>query len=570
LDVEEFFLAIDDGRAIDIFKAVWKHRFDEDPTIEWILGDCLRPLARKKEKAVLPLLFEYAEAGPGVKHTHLKDACIYSLTLGRYSAILDEYLTDERFKRWMMILQDLEEHPRFRAGFFPLLENVALSKERKKILSGIALGYTLPPHDSNLRSKAALHALLAGDRGALGPVYRLAMERDHPWWVFHNAFSGIAAFHGARDEPKEGEAFKVPVEAARALLDIMAGGLKCMEPYSQAEIVHVNNYYHWGIQYKIFPPKMCARVLKEITKQEEDFGADPAKWRAWLQGIEKKRSFSPSKSERVIKSPYFSIRFDPGLDADAGRIRGFMEHAVNAMLDEFSNHNPMELLKSTNCVVHLYGKPNEKVSESRSLIEAGMRGGSYFANLHFLAPSAHSESARTNVGEPKDDIYFLKTIVHEYSTVILDRITRRKPKGWRFFNAPRWFVQGYEEYLGLMKSSKHSRETTFAKYVEKLRTHPGRISFNAGIHVTDPYIDGALLLAFFHETYGKERVQAILLSPEDTFEKAFIGAINDDLAGCAVKFRKAFIGAINDDLAGCAVKFRKWHRQRKTSSARSR
>jgi len=290
LGIEEFFLAIEDARYVDVFKTAWEHRFDEDVEIAWILGEALRPLARRKEKAVLPLILEYAEAGPGVRHTHLKDACIYSLTLGRYSAILDEFMTEERFEHWMKILRDLEEHPRFRAGFFPLLELEGLGKERKEILSGIALGYALPPHDSNLRSKAALHALLAGDRGALGPVYSLAMDRDHPWWVFHNAFSGIAAFHGAREELKEGEEFKVPVDAARALMDIMAGGLKCMESYPRARIVHVNNYYNWGIQYKIFPPEMCARVLKETTKVEEDFGTDLAKWRDWLEDLEKENA----------------------------------------------------------------------------------------------------------------------------------------------------------------------------------------------------------------------------------------------------------------------------------------
>ncbi|MHC5037506.1 MAG: hypothetical protein ACYTHM_09350 [Planctomycetota bacterium] len=287
LDAELFFLAIDDGRAVDIFKAAWEHRFDEDVEIAWILGDCLRPLARRKEKGILPLLLEYAESGSGVKHTHLKDACIYSLTLGRYSAILDTYLTDERFERWMVILKDLEEHPRFRAGFFPLLEVEALGKDRKKSLSDIAIGYTSPPHDSNLRSKAALHALLSGDRRGIGPIHRLAEERDHPWWVFHNAYSGIAALHGARGKRKEGESFAVPVKAARILLDMMEGGLKSMESFPKAQIVHVNNYYNWGIQYMIFPPEMCARVLKEITKAEGDFGTDVAKWRAWLEEIEK-------------------------------------------------------------------------------------------------------------------------------------------------------------------------------------------------------------------------------------------------------------------------------------------
>jgi HEAT repeat protein len=282
LEVEELFILAEDDRYVDVFEMAWAHRTDDEPGIEWILGECLRPLAYRKEKAVLHHVLECAESGSDVRHTHLKDACIYSLTLKRYSGILDEYLTDERFERWMEILQDPEEHPRFRAGFFPLLELEALGEERRRILTDIALGLTTPPHDSNLRSKAALGLAEAGDRRAFGPLYRLALEQDHPWWVWENVAVGIASLHGANDpyEDHGGKGPHAPAGALEALVDLMDAQLGSMEPSEHVGIVHVNNYYNWGIQYLTFPPRQTADLLKRYTKQ--DFGYEVERWRGTI------------------------------------------------------------------------------------------------------------------------------------------------------------------------------------------------------------------------------------------------------------------------------------------------
>lgn len=279
LEVEELFILAEDDRYVDVFEMAWTHRTGDEPGIEWILGECLRPLAYRKERAILHHVLECAESGSDVRHTHLKDACIYSLTLKRYSGILEEYLTDERFERWTEILEDPEEHPRFRAGFFPLLELEALGEERRRILADIALGLTTPPHDSNLRSKAALGLAEAGDRRAFGPLYRLALEQDHPWWVWENVAVGIATLHGANDpyEDHGGKGPHAPAGALEALVDLMDAQLGSMEPSEQVRIVHVNNYYNWGIQYLTFPPQQTADLLERYTKQ--DLGYDVVKWR---------------------------------------------------------------------------------------------------------------------------------------------------------------------------------------------------------------------------------------------------------------------------------------------------
>lgn len=69
-----------------------------------------------------------------------------------------------------------------------------------------------------------------------------------------------------------------------------------------------------------------------------------------------------------------------------------------------------------------------------------------------------------------------------------------------------------------MLSSKHSREVTFEKYRDLLRADPTRVS--SEFKVKNPYLDGAVLLQFLHETYGKEKVHAFLLSDASDFWSA--------------------------------------------------
>lgn len=240
----------------------------------------------------------------------------------------------------------------------------------------------------------------------------------------------------------------------------------------------------------------------------------------------------------TLAAQYITIHYQDGLEDDARLLKSFAEQAGDAMLDEFADHKPADLLQAAECNIYIYAKANEKASESMALAETGVRNGKYFADFHFLAPSAHSKDARTSAGEPKDEHYFFKLVVHEYSTVVLERLTTIKPAGWRLFSGPSWFVQGYEEYLGLTRSSEHARKVTLPKYRAMLTANPNRISFDFGVNVESPYVDGAVLLAFMHESYGKEKVQAILLSNKPTFGAAVREALGDDLSGFAAKFAK--------------------------------
>ena len=75
---------------------------------------------------------------------------------------------------------------------------------------------------------------------------------------------------------------------------------------------------------------------------------------------------------------------------------------------------------------------------------------------------------------------------------------------------------GYETYLAVTLSNEHSRTVTLEKYKDLLRGNAVRVGYFA---VENPYTDGAVLMLFLHDDFGRE-VRAVLASKEQTFRAA--------------------------------------------------
>ena len=228
----------------------------------------------------------------------------------------------------------------------------------------------------------------------------------------------------------------------------------------------------------------------------------------------------------IEETPFFRFHYSKDLPADADQVRRHLAASVKNLAIEFGAERVQPLLQSAVINVYAHPHPTDKAREGLATLETRTKDGAYHADLHILTPSAHGAGAKTSVGEPKDDNYFFKIVVHEYGTIVLDRMTQRKPRGWRFFSAPSWFVQGYEEYLGLMLSSEHNRLVTLQKYRDLHRAEPNRVSRQ--FDVRDAYIDGAVLLHFLHDTYGNKKVHALLLSAEPDFWSAVTETFGHD------------------------------------------
>ena len=215
------------------------------------------------------------------------------------------------------------------------------------------------------------------------------------------------------------------------------------------------------------------------------------------------------------------------VEADCAPARRAIDKALTSLAAEFADLGGMRLIDGADIRIALDPLPHRA---PRFDIESGVEGGRYYGLVTLQAPSRLAPTGRSAVGEPLDINYFEKNTAHELSTIFLERATRNRGTGWRFFSAPPWFVQGFEDYLGLMCSTKHARTVTLPKYVALVKENPSRVG--PGMTAKDPYRDGAVLLLFLHRAFGKERVHAILANGAATFDEALqttLGVTKSDL-----------------------------------------
>ena len=137
------------------------------------------------------------------------------------------------------------------------------------------------------------------------------------------------------------------------------------------------------------------------------------------------------------------------------------------------------------------------------------------AIIHILAPSCHEAGGMSLAGTAYDEYYFHKVIAHELGTLFLIGVNESKAGGWSLADAPSWFSEGYQEYLGLNFSSEYSKTISQAYYLAQSRNNSERIRF--GIVVENPYLDGANIVRFLHENYGYAKVHSIVSSEQQDF-----------------------------------------------------
>jgi hypothetical protein len=237
----------------------------------------------------------------------------------------------------------------------------------------------------------------------------------------------------------------------------------------------------------------------------------------------------------TIETPNFTIYFNNAFEDDARKASSFLNSTIESLTKEFSDYKPQKILKSIDCHYYLHPEPNEMAFDGRSVcITRGLDDGRRHAELHFLTHSQYSPQSTDSVGElKKTDHHFFRYVVHEYSSIWLGVIARDKPKGWykNGNDAPNWFWQGYEEYLGMTLSSTHSRNVTFEKYMAAVKNDPDSVLLARGhkdktfrIVVQRDYTDGFALLAFMHERFARTAVQSILASEQETFWQAMTAA----------------------------------------------
>jgi hypothetical protein len=221
----------------------------------------------------------------------------------------------------------------------------------------------------------------------------------------------------------------------------------------------------------------------------------------------------------TVETDYYTLHYSPGFSDDALKMYGFLNKAVDATLEEFKKYPEIEtLLKDKRMNVFMLPEPTGWAHEGRWNTNSGNVGDYEFLNLRILAFSAYRENRIGTFNEiPMGDDHFLQTTIHEYISPAIKYLTEQRQQGWNIYSSQVWYHQGQESYLG----AKYGNPNALTVYIDTVSKNPDRIAIEGDrIFVENPYIDGTVLVHFMYDTFGKEKMHALLLSEEETFEEA--------------------------------------------------
>jgi hypothetical protein len=232
-----------------------------------------------------------------------------------------------------------------------------------------------------------------------------------------------------------------------------------------------------------------------------------------------------SQLDRELASKYCRIKYTANKEQDARQLADYADRSLTSMSLRLA---PLDatLMDSFMCTILQFATPQTSLADD-AIANAHTEDRGRVIVVSILAGSSFSPTSHTVVGEPKDSDFVFNLIANELSTVLFERITRDKGKGWYFHDAPQWFVQGIEGYSGLVYSSVHYREVTLPKYVTAARVRSNEVTFDDGVHVWNPYVGGVALVAFLYGAYGESYVNSLLKSPATTFDQAFAATFGD-------------------------------------------
>jgi hypothetical protein len=229
--------------------------------------------------------------------------------------------------------------------------------------------------------------------------------------------------------------------------------------------------------------------------------------------------------DRELASKYCRIRYSQDKEPDARQLADYADRSLTSMADSLGGVDA-GLMDGFDCTIRQFGVPQPGLADDVTA-NSHTEGRGHSIVVSVLAPSSFSQNSRNAVGEPKDADYVFGLVANELSTVLLERVTSDKPKGWYFHSAPPWFVQGMEGYFGLMYSSPHEREVTLPRYLSAARARPDEVSFDHGVVVRNQYLGGVVFVTFLYFAYGERRVNSLLDSPARTFDEAFAKNFGD-------------------------------------------
>jgi hypothetical protein len=253
----------------------------------------------------------------------------------------------------------------------------------------------------------------------------------------------------------------------------------------------------------------------------------------------------PAHAQQWIeaRSTQYSVFYQEANRQDVEKVRAWLDLAEQTMSQKYGVTRTGWQLS-----VYLHPAPTSRASVSTAAVTTNNTAKT--AVLDYLAPSAieWANGGTSSLGLPKNDDYHAKVIVHEYVTLGHQTVQQQASRGagWSYYSAPSWFVQGLQEYDGLLHSTAANRSAA----PDAIRRWAGAnregfaccqtLGDQQRIFVDDIYNGGLLFHTFLVSRFGDDIQRRLLLSAESTLYSALARETNSSVSELFSRFREWF------------------------------
>ena len=209
----------------------------------------------------------------------------------------------------------------------------------------------------------------------------------------------------------------------------------------------------------------------------------------------------------------YTIYYVQEYEQDVEFVRMWLDRAERLMLNKYG-------LQRHGYDISVYLPPAPTPEAGRGLATLVCCRSDNTGEIYYMTPSApaYGQGTLGTLSLSVDD-YHTKTLVHEYITVGHIRIAESdKHKGFHYYSAPSWFVQGLQEYDGMFHSTESNRTTGYERLLDYAERSLQDTFYNFGSSST--YFGGLLLQTFLAEQYGEDIHVDLLTSEQPTFDLA--------------------------------------------------
>jgi hypothetical protein len=163
--------------------------------------------------------------------------------------------------------------------------------------------------------------------------------------------------------------------------------------------------------------------------------------------------------------------------------------------------------------VVLHALPGPDANQITMTAQTGVVRGRYHATVHCLWEDPAPGSSRLR--------WFRKNAAHEVASVYCDVLTRKKGTGWRFHEAPSWFVQGLPEWIGKSLYDPSWEGRPLPADAPKAEAIDG-VDPDGNIAPRNVYDGGSWLVERLVRAHGASALHRLLKEDARTFEAAFV------------------------------------------------